>query len=284
MRALRDLTAGMRHVVDGQRWIARHSRLWAWGALPALITLAGYVVVLTALVIWGGAVVSWATPFADGWESPWRALLRWALTLLLFGGGLLLAVVSFTAVTLLVGQPFYESLSGRVEEAEGGAPPEPGVPFWRGLLISAGEGVGLLLRLAAFGIPLFLLGFVPVLGQTVVPVAGFCVSGFFLTHELTAVAFQRRRIPLRRRLRMLRGRLWLALGFGVPLVALFLVPVVAVLAMPGAVAGATLLARQLVADDAARTASGEPAGREAAGPGRTPPGQPPAADPRSTPR
>ncbi len=256
MRGMRDLWAGVRYVVDGQRWMARHGRLWAWGMCPALITLAGYAAVLALLVVWGGDIVSWATPFADGWDSPWRAVFRWALTVLLFGGGLLLAVVSFTAVTLLVGQPFYESLSGRVERAEGGEPPESGLPLWRELLISARESVIVLAWLALFTVPLFFLGFVPVIGQTVIPALGFCVSGFFLTHELTAVALQRRRIPVRDRMRLLRGRLGLALGFGVPLVLLFLVPVAAVFAMPGAVAGATLLARDALA--------GEPGPPEAA--------------------
>jgi CysZ protein len=40
--------------------------------------------------------------------------------------------------------------------------------------------------------------------------------------------------------------LLLVLGFGVPVVLAFLVPVVAVVLMPGAVAGATLLVRELV--------------------------------------
>jgi CysZ protein len=80
----------------------------------------------------------------------------------------------------------------------------------------------------------------------VIPVIGFCISGFFLAVELTAVAFQRRGVPLKSRLRLLRGRLLLTLGFGVPLALLFLLPLVAVFAMPGAVAGATLLARDLL--------------------------------------
>ncbi|MDI5961497.1 EI24 domain-containing protein [Streptantibioticus silvisoli] len=247
MRGLRDLWTGLRFAAEGQRWIARHGRLWAWSAIPALITLAGYVVALTALLLWGGHLIGWLTPFASTWPGFWRELLRWTLRVLLFGGVLLLAVVSFTAVTLVVGQPFYETLSGRVETSESGTPPpRSGLPMWRELLLGVRESAALLLRMAAFGVPLFLLGFVPLLGQTAVPVAGFCVSGFFLTHELTMVAFQRRRIPLRDRLRLLRSRLGLALGFGVPLVLLFLVPFVAVVAMPGAVAGATLLARDLL--------------------------------------
>ncbi|EST37816.1 hypothetical protein N566_10845, partial [Streptomycetaceae bacterium MP113-05] len=106
-------------------------------------------------------------------------------------------------------------------------------------------------------VPLFLLGFVPVLGQTVVPALGLCVSGYFLAAELTSVAMQRREIPVRERLALLRGRRSLALGFGAPLVLCFLVPFVAVLLMPGAVAGAALLVRDVV--DGARGTPAAPA-------------------------
>ncbi len=131
-------------------------------------------------------------------------------------------------------------------KAEGGAPTPPDSPLWRELLIAVRDGVSVLVRVAAFGVVLFACGFIPVVGQTLVPALGFLVSGFFLTVELTAVALQRRGVPQRERIRLLRARLGLALGFGTPLVLAFLVPLVTVLAMPGAVAGATLLARDLV--------------------------------------
>jgi CysZ protein len=67
--------------------------------------------------------------------------------------------------------------------------------------------------------------------------------------ELCSVAMQRRGIPVRERLRILRTRKALAVGFGAPLVAMFLVPLVAVFLMPGAVAGAALLVRHLMGED-----------------------------------
>lgn len=45
----------------------------------------------------------------------------------------------------------------------------------------------------------------------------------------------------------------LILGFGVPLGLAFLVPFVAVFLMPGAVAGATLLARDLLGEESVGT-------------------------------
>ncbi|SDN51518.1 EI24 domain-containing protein [Actinacidiphila guanduensis] len=241
-----ELINGLRLLVAGQRWMVRHPRDWRFGMVPALLTLLGYAAALTALVLWAGDLVAWATPFADHWQSAWRGAFRDLLTAVLVGGGLLLAVLSFTAVTLLVGQPFYEALAGRVEDAEGGAPLPPERPLWRELWISARDSVRVLLRVAAFGIVLFAAGFIPVAGQTVVPALGFCVSGFFLTLELAGVALQRRDIPLTDQLRLLRRRLPLVLGFGVPLVLVFLLPIVAVVLMPGAVAGATLLVRELL--------------------------------------
>ncbi|GAU68417.1 hypothetical protein SSP35_07_02190 [Streptomyces sp. NBRC 110611] len=229
----------------GQRWVAQHGRWWGFGMIPALIALVLYAGVLTALAIWSGDIAAWATPFADDWGSPWQGLLRGVFVALLIAGGLLLSVLTFTAVTLLIGDPFYESLSEKVEESEGHCPPGPGLPLWQEILIALRDSVHVLLRAAGFGILLFALGFVPVIGQTVIPAIGFCVSGFFLAVELTSVALQRRGIPVRERLRLLRGRTALAVGFGTPLVLLFLVPFVAVVLMPGAVAGATLLVRDL---------------------------------------
>jgi len=246
-----ELVTGLRLLVEGQRWMARHGRDWRFGMLPALITLLGYAAAVTALVLWADDFAAWATPFAGHWAAPWRGLFRDLLTAVLIGGGLLLAVVSFTAVTLLVGQPFYEALAERVEDAEGGAPEPRRRPWWRELWIGVRDGLRVLMRVAAFGVVLFALGFVPVLGQTVVPVIGFCVSGFFLVQELAAVAFQRRDVPLTAQLRLLRAHLPMVLGFGVPLVVAFLVPVAAVVLMPGAVAGATLLVRALLPADAA---------------------------------
>ncbi|MCZ4121284.1 EI24 domain-containing protein [Streptomyces sp. H39-S7] len=243
---MRDLTTGVKYFLEGQRWVARHRRWWGFGLLPGLIALVLYIAALVALGYWADDLSAWATPFADDWNGSFRTLLRGTLTAIVFCGGLLLAMISFTAVALLIGDPFYESLSERIEEMEGGAPPKPDIPLWREILTSIRDSLSVLVRVVAFGLVLFACGFIPVVGQTVVPVVGFCVSGFFLTAELTSVAMQRRSIPLRTRLRLLRGRLPLALGFGVPVVLLFLVPVVAVFAMPGAVAGATLLVRELV--------------------------------------
>ncbi|MEU6945421.1 EI24 domain-containing protein [Streptomyces sp. NPDC046316] len=245
---MRDFGAGFGYLVQGQKWVGRHGRWFGFGLLPGLVTLLLYIGAIIGLGYGADDLTAWATPFADDWTSPWQGIFRGFLTGLVFALGLFLAVITFTAVTLLVGQPFYESLSEQVDRTEGGDVPESGLPLWRELWISARDSLRVLLRVALYGILLFACGFIPVVGQTVVPVMGFCVSGFFLAQELTSVALQRRGVELKERLGMLRGRRMLTLGFGVPLALSFVVPFLAVFLMPGAVAGATLMARDLTGE------------------------------------
>lgn len=256
---MRDLGVGFRYLLSGQRWVGRHGRQFGLGLLPGLITLLLYAAALVALALWGTDFVTWATPFADDWSSPWAGLFRGFLTAVLFALGLLLSVVTFTAVTLLIGQPFYENLSEAVDRdvSPDGTAPESGLPLLRELWISARDSLRIVVRALVWGVLLFALGFVPVIGQTVVPVIGFFVTGFFLTEELTAVALQRRGVEVRERLRLLRSRRTLVWGFGTPLAVAFLIPFVAVFLMPGAVAGATLMARDLLGEETAGDGSEE---------------------------
>lgn len=258
---MHDLRVGFRYLGQGQRWVARHGKQFGVGLIPGLITLVLYAGALVALALWGSDLISWATPFADDWDSPWLGLFRGFLTVVLFALALLLAVVTFTAVTLLIGQPFYENLSEKVDRdvSPDGTAPESGLSLWRELVISGRDSLRIVVRAAVWGVLLFALGFIPFAGQTVVPVIGFFVTGFFLTEELTAVAMQRRRVELRERLRLLRARKALVWGFGTPLALAFVVPFVAVFLMPGAVAGATLMARDLLGE---QTGEGEGVGED----------------------
>jgi len=257
---MRDLGVGFGYLLRGQRWVARHGKSYGFGLVPGLITLVLYAAALVALGVYGEDFVTWATPFADDWTSPWSGLFRGFLTAVLFALALLLAVLTFTAVTLLMGQPFYENLSERVDRdvSPDGTAPESGLPLWRELWISGRDSLRILVRALVWAVLLFALGFVPFIGQTVVPVLGFVVTGFFLTEELVAVALQRRRVDLRERLALLRSRKTLVWGFGTPLGLAFLVPFVAVFLMPGAVAGATLMARDLLGEEIGEGAGEDP--------------------------
>jgi CysZ protein len=237
MRSVRDFTSGVGFFFQGLGWVAKNGRWWMFGLIPALIAFAVYVGVLIFLGTNATDVAEFLTPFADSWS--WRELFRTLVGIALFLGGLALAVLTFTALTLAIGEPFYEKLSAAVDPLES----EHEQPWWRTLPRSIRDSLVTLFYVLLFTIPLFILGFVPVVGQTAVPVLGAIVSGFFLTVELTTIAMERRGLARKARFAVLRANKASALGFGVVVFLLFLVPFVAVIAMPAAVAGAALLVR-----------------------------------------
>jgi len=245
----RDLLDGAACLVHGIGIFAGTPGLWAIGLLPALLALVVLAVLVIGFVASLPTMVTAVTPFADGWSGSDRDALRLLIGAALTVGAVWLAIISYTAIALAIGQPFYEVISRRVDARRGGAPAPVEVPRWRAIGRAVRDGLLLVAVTACTSVGLLLLGFVPVLGQTVVPLLGACVAGFFLAVELTSIALERRGFALRDRLRLLWRRRLLALGFGVPVFLLFLVPLGAILGMPGAVAGGTLLARRLTRPD-----------------------------------
>jgi CysZ protein len=221
-------------------WI-RSPRLCLLGAIPALISALLLAAALVALVLLAGDISGWLTPFADDWSPGARDVTRTIVAIAVIGAGGLIGVLVFTALTLAIGDPFYERISDAVEQRHGGLPDAVELSWWRGIADSA----RFLAVSVLVGLPLFAGGFIPVVGQTVVPVLGALVGGWLLAVELTGTPFRRRAVSLVERRRILRAHRPLALGFGVSVFVFFLVPLGAVIVMPAAVAGATMLARRV---------------------------------------
>ncbi len=253
MNAPRDLTTPARRFAGGVglylRGIGLYVRspgLMLLGVVPALISGALFVAAFATLVYFVDDLAALVTPFADDWSDTWRNLLRLVAGLAVLGLGGLLAVVAFTAVTLVIGDPFYEKISERVEGRLGGTPNAVDVPFWSSLRRSAADSLRLVGLSVLFGVPLFAAGFIPVLGQTVVPVLGATVGGWLLAVELVGAPFYRRGLRLPDRRAALKADRPTALGFGTAVFVSFLIPLGAVLLMPAAVAGAALLSRRVL--------------------------------------
>jgi len=243
---LRRAARGAGYLGRGLRMWITSPRLMLLGALPALIVGVVYVALLALFAANLDAIAAWATPFADGWAEPMRVATRFVAGAALVFLVVLLAVFTFVAVTLAVGDPFYERIWRRVEERMGDAPAERDEPWWRALARGLGETLRVSALTACVGVLVFAIGFVPIAGQIVAPVLGALVGGWFIALELSTFALEARGLRLRDRRRMLRGNRATTLGFGVLAYLLFLVPGGAVVTMPAAVAGATLLSRDAV--------------------------------------
>lgn len=253
------LLEGVRLFGRGLKFYGRSPRLLLLGILPALLALLLFAVLFGLLLYFVDDLSRLVTGFADDWSSGWRTAIRIAAGVGLVGFGLLLWAVSFTAVTLLIGDPFYEKISEAVEDSLGGVPGAIDLTWYQELGRSLRDSLRLVLLSALVGIPLFLCGFIPVVGQTVIPVIGALVGGWFLAIELVGVPFARRGLGMRDRVRVLGGQRWTAVAFGACVFVAFLIPFGAVLVMPAAVAGGTLLARMSLEAEEARAQAPVPA-------------------------
>ncbi|MGW0501580.1 EI24 domain-containing protein [Micromonospora sp. NPDC003241] len=240
----RRFVGGAALLLRGIALYVRSPGLMLLGIVPALISGTIFLAVYATLVYFVGDLARFVTPFADDWATTARNVVRVIAGLAILGLGGLLTVLTFTAVTLVIGDPFYEKISERVEQRYGGTPDAVEVPFWPSLRRSIADSLRLVALAVLVGIPLFAAGFIPLLGQTVVPVIGAMVGGWLLAVELVGAPFYRRGKGLRDRRAVLKADRPTALGFGVAVFVCFLIPLGAVLLMPAAVAGAALLARR----------------------------------------
>jgi CysZ protein len=222
------------------------------GAIPALIVGAVFVTAAVLFVMNIDTIAGWLTPFAEDWDEPFRTATRVAAGLAASVIVVYAGLFTFTAITLAVGDPFYERIWREVERRDGGTAPESDDGFWVSVRRGVGNGIRMFAATAAIGLTLFACGFIPVVGQIVVPVLGVVFGGWLLAVELSGFTFDARGISLRDRRRMLAANRAGTLGFGMATYLVFLIPLGAVFAMPAAVAGATMLSRDALAREAAR--------------------------------
>ncbi len=237
-----EFITGIRFLGRGFGYWKKRPGLMALGLVPAFIALALLAAAIVPLLLSLGAITDWMTPFADGWDPFWRSSLRAALGVIIAIAALVLASVVFTALTLLIGDPFYQRIWRAVEQDLGGAVPDGD----GGFLVALGESIRLIALGLLVAVLALLLGFIPVVGAVVATVTSVLLTGRLLARELTGRALNARDMTTYDRSQLFaahRGRL---LGFGAATQLCFMVPLGAVFIMPTAVAGATLLARDVL--------------------------------------
>ncbi|KTR94740.1 hypothetical protein NS220_08085 [Microbacterium testaceum] len=242
----------MKEFFVGVRLLARGLGQWRHtpGAM-ALGLIPGFVVSL----VFAAALASWAivlrdvvddwTPFADSWDPVWATVVRVTVGVASFGAAAFLAIASFTAVTLLVGEPFYDRIWRATERSRTGRVPDSDYGFWR----AAGDGIRLIARGIVAAGAAWALGLIPFVGGVIGAVVGLLLTGWLLADELTSRALSARGLDRRARRALLRENRARALGFGVATQACFLVPLGAVAIMPAAVAGSTLWAHAALGEE-----------------------------------
>jgi CysZ protein len=246
--AVGELLAGAGLLTRGMGLIVRRPRMFLLGAIPPAITSVIFTGLLIALITQLDPAVDWLTPFADGWARGLATTIHVIVGTTLVAGAVLLMVISFTVLTLALGSPLYDKLSESVER-EFGDVAELKENVARGLFRALRQAVTLIAVSILGALVLFATGFVPVVGQTFVPVLSAMFGGWMLGIELVGPPFERRgMLRLADRRTAMRTRRLRVLGFVVPTFLLLAVPFAGVVVFPVATAGGTLLARQLLGE------------------------------------
>lgn len=238
--------SGAGYLGRGFGMFATSPRLMLLGVIPAVIVSIVYLTAIVILAINLDAIATWLTPFANGWVEPWRTTARFAAGVGVGVGGILLFIYTYAAVTLVVGDPFYERIWRAVENRLGNAPPERNDGFWKSVRRAVGDGIRLLIPAVLIAILLLICGFIPVVGGILSLGLGAMFGGWILAVELTGFAFDARGRTLRERRRTLAEHRATSLGFGMVTYLLFLIPLAAIAVMPAAVAGAAMLSRDVL--------------------------------------
>ncbi|MFL0410591.1 EI24 domain-containing protein [Microbacterium paludicola] len=241
---MREFWQGVRTLFRGFGWWRHHPGVMAVGLIPAAIVGLVLVGALVGLGFGLPGLLEWLTPFADGWQPVWADLLRWVLGLAVMGGAIVLAIVTFTALTLLVGEPFYDRIWRSVERELGGTVPD--VPYSIGR--SIGDALGLFGKGLLSALCAGLIALIPVAGAAAGAVVGALLNGRVIADELSSRGLTARGLGGAQRAALLRANRARVLGFGVAVHVCFLVPFAAIAVMPAAVAGAAMLGRRVAGE------------------------------------
>jgi len=231
---MKDFLAGIGYLLRGFDLIRRPG--WRrYAAAPVLVSLLVFLV-LAGLLGWG--FDTWMEALLPaGWG--WLEWLLWPLFALVIG---LVWVFTFVQLTFLVGAPFNDFLSEKVQaRSAAGLPAEGG---WLDLLKEGPRAVANAARALAYSlmwaVPLLLLSLVPVV-NLVAPVLWLVLNAWLLAVEYADYPLGARGYSFREKRRAVAAHRPLALGFGLATLVAMAIPVLNLAAMPAAVAGSTLL-------------------------------------------
>ena len=227
---------GVGHLARGFGMWRRRPGLMLLGMVPALIV---FLLLLAAFL-----VLLWKVDDLVDWATTPRTVLRIGLMLAVLSAAVFLFAAMFVALTLAVGDPFYERIWRATEGMLGGPVPNRDI----GTLRSVGDSLVFAGISMIAGAGVLLVGFLPVVGPILGVVVGLLVSGRLLASELVARPLEARGLDRAARKELLSRNRGGMLGFGVATQAFFLIPFGAIVVMPAAVVGATGLARDLLVD------------------------------------
>jgi len=238
---VRGLIAGASYPFRAAALIARTPALWPFLIVPVLVNVAVGVLVYAGLLFAGLRGIDRLMAGLPPELGVVEPLLQAVLIVVL----LLVTGFVFVRFGVILGAPWYEALSARVEKERTGALPDTG----RGGLLGAlrdvfrqvgheGQKLGFVFGLGSL---LLLLSLIPAAGTVLATVGGIALGATVACLDFLDPPLSRRRLSFGEKLRLVGRGLPASAGFGLVALTLVSVPFVNLLSVPVCVVAGTLL-------------------------------------------
>jgi CysZ protein len=235
---MRDLLKGLGYLLEGLR-LVRLPGLRRFVMIPLLVNSLLFAGLMFAAVSGFERLLDYLLGFLPEWLH-WLQYLLWPLFAI---SALVVLAYSFTLIANLLAAPFNGVLAEAVEKHLTGQPLAQ-AGDWRALLADIVPSLlSELHKLGYFalrGLPLLLLFVIPGINLAA-PLLWTLFGAWMLALEYGDYPMGNHGLKFRDQRPRLRARRMLALGFGLGVLGMTVIPVVNFLAMPVAVAGATAL-------------------------------------------
>jgi len=193
-----------------------------------------------SLLAWFGInqfeeLINWLLP-----EESWLAFLRWLLWPLFALTMLLVIVYSFTVVANLIAAPFNSQLAEQVElTLSGSLPAQATGSLIKDIIPALKSELGKLGYFLIRAIPLLILFAIPGV-NIIAPFLWLLFNAWFLALEYADYPMANNNLDFKAQHASLKAARLTSLGFGGGATLLMMIPILNFLAMPAAVAGATV--------------------------------------------
>ncbi len=234
---IRDLLSGARFLLAGFGLIRRRG-LRRYALMPVLINVIVFSLLIYAGVVGMESLIGGWLPGGDSW---WAQLLRVLLWLVFGAAAVALVFFGFTVVANLIGAPFNARLAERTEQLlRGGSTSVGQVSLLREIGYASVHESRKLLYFFVRALPLWLLTLVPGVNLIASPL-WVLFTAWYMGMEYFDYPWSAQHRPFRELVVESRKYRVLLTGFGLAVMAALLVPVLNLLVMPAAVAGATAM-------------------------------------------
>lgn len=226
---------GFQYLLDGFHLIFR-SGMKRYIIIPLILNILLFIGLFAVANHFFKELNHWVVHFLPHWLQ-WLSYIFWIVFLFAF---FLISIYLFVTLANLIGAPFYSFLSEKVEFHLTQQAKEN--QSWLATIKSTPKIIGRQLQILGYFLPrailIVFLFFVPVI-QVFAAFFWFLFNAWFMTLQNIDYPTDNNQVSLERAREWLNDNRWCAWGFGVGLVVLSMVPVINLLVVPAAVAGAT---------------------------------------------